>query len=682
MKPESISPIGKSYGRYHILSVIQRGGMGEIFLARVLEGPNQGEQVVLKRLLADFDEDERYRSMFGAEARVMLRMDHPNIVRVFDAPMIDDKPCLAMEFVHGRNVSQILKRCKKKRTPMPPQIALTIALNVLEGLQYAHTMVLDDGRPLDLVHRDVTPGNILVSFDGAVKMTDFGIAKSRMSVVSTTVGVVKGTTRYLSPEQIRSEQVDGRSDLFSAATVLTEMLCGAPLFDRGAVPPTLFAIIKGERKPIADLLPFPAPRLAAALEKALSVAPRDRFGDAAAFADALRSAQRDLGRPLPLGGLGRFVQELFDDRPKPKPKPRAPAVQGPSLDLTYLFEVNERADLETSPPTPTPVLTADVLAEFENLLSGGEPLLPEEFASEAKKGPPPPPPVSQRIELPEFPHEATNPARAVSLSAVGLELELGEAPPPRFPPARTPSSVPPAFEAIPRPPTDPSLRAPYRPTPPRLDAELFREPKTEDLDETPSSRRDPILDALDDVVSMVEKARPELDPSSSDLDAFTMPAPRRITRTRVLFLAGTLCGALLVWGATTFSSRIATVDPVGPPTAPAVPAAESVVDFDDASVEAVSDEADDDELVTEPEIAGSAEARGLIDLTQPRGARIWIDGIRLKRRAPLQHFAVEPGHRRILVVKGRYRRWIEIDIEGGQHLDISRTQIRDLGAGD
>lgn len=658
--PDGIpSPIGKTYGRYRILSVIQRGGMGEIFLAEIIDGTQYGQQVVLKRLLADFDDDERYRSMFGAEARVMLRMDHANIVKVFDAPMIEGKPCLAMEFVHGRNVSQILKRAKKRGIPMPPQLAVAILLEVLEGLQYAHSMVLEDGRSLDLVHRDVTPGNILVSFDGAVKITDFGIAKSKMSVVSTTVGVVKGTTRYLSPEQIRSENVDGRSDIFSSATVLTEMLTGTSLFDRGAVPPTLFAIIKGQRKPIADLLPFPAPRLAAALERALSVSPRDRFRTAAEFAAALRETLPELGRAVAPGALGRFVQELFDDQKITRPKP-TPGPENPSLDLTYLFEVNEgsgaHAVRDVPAVEPTPVSTA---------ISGGTPLSAEEFVSppprfpsarsdSARAAPPPPPPVSRRIELPEFPDVVTSPSRSLPISDVGIEapldpIELMEAvaleldanapPPPRFPPMRTPSGVN---------STPSQLKAPYRPTPSRLPADLFREPGTHDV--AVEEAMAPNVNAMKGVLHAV--AQPV--ESAPTPDTFDEGRRGPSTAMRVLFLAGTLCGACLVWGMTVFFSEVPVVREVRPTPAQTTKPAQN----------------------TQPapapaEPSPGAASRATFDLERPRGARVFVDGIRLKKRVPIRGFEVEPGHREILVTKGEFQRWIEIEARPGQHFDLT-----------
>lgn len=643
---EAASPIGKVFGGYRILSVIQRGGMGEIFLGQTIEGPMAGRQVVLKRLLADYAQDERYRGMIGAEARVTMCMDHPNIVKVFEAPIIDGKQWLAMEFVHGRNVSQILKRCRKSQQRLPPQVALQIMLHVLEGLSYAHSMVLEDGTSLDLVHRDVTPGNILVSFDGAVKMTDFGIAKSRMSVVSTTVGVVKGTTRYLSPEQIRGQDLDGRSDIFSAGTVLTEMLTGKPLFDRGAVPPTLFAIIKGERKPVADLLPFPAPKLAAAIERALEISPRNRFRDAAEFADALREAQRELGRPLPADGVGRFVQELFDTRPR-KITQSSPNLPRASLDLTYLFEVNDTVtrDITQEPP---PVANAELEAELEQLLAGVTPLAPEEFedaspVTHTQPQPPPVPPASARMALPSFPGTASG---RIDLDALAKEVTASlEEPPPRFPPPRRTTGVS-QVEQI-------------------GDDEVVSivDEEPEEIATDAVDNREAILQALDQVVGLVEASNPTPAPQLELVEQSS-------TKRRVLFLAGILCGALLVWGATVLVARML------PDDAPATPAPVAVEEEPETAEPAPAEvEAPAPELASAP--APVVEV-GRIDLLRPRGARVYVDGVLVPKRVPVLGLELEPGRHRVLVRKRRYRRRITVDVEAGQHLDVTRKRFREI----
>src|SRR5687768_1207318 len=274
----SVGSTGRGSGerRYTLVANIERGGMGELFLAELHEENAAPRYVVIKRLLADLLDDDKYIAMFVAEANVMSRLNHPNIVRVFDTPIIDRTQCLAMEYVRGRNVQQVITRCEELNLRMPPPFVLRVMSQILRGLDYAHNYREADGAPLDLVHRDVTPGNVLVSFDGDVKLTDFGIAKSQMSAVSTTVGIVKGKARYLAPEQILGEQATPRSDISSAACVVVEMLIGEPVFDRGSVPKTLYAIVNGERADLEKSLGFRAPLLVQILNRALATDPRAR----------------------------------------------------------------------------------------------------------------------------------------------------------------------------------------------------------------------------------------------------------------------------------------------------------------------------------------------------------------------------------------------------------------------
>jgi serine/threonine protein kinase len=323
--------------RYEIISTIQRGGMGELVLAELTREDGTQAKVVIKRLLSSLVSEASYVSMFASEAKLMASLEHPNIVRVYDVPIIDGKQCLAMEYIHGRNLRQILRKCQVLDRKIPRGFVLAIGLEVLKGLAYAHRHVQADGRPLDLVHRDVTPGNLLVGFDGAVKITDFGIAKSNLSEVRTRIGVVKGTTRYLSPEQIRGDVATPRTDLFALGNVLVEMLTGEPVFDRGSVPATLFAIAAGDRPPVSSLLPFFAPRLTATLERAMALHPDGRFPDAEAFSSALMESAHEVGGLRTQVELGTFLRALFEETSDlfdPSKKDRIE-----SLDLNDVFEL-------------------------------------------------------------------------------------------------------------------------------------------------------------------------------------------------------------------------------------------------------------------------------------------------------------------------------------------------------
>ncbi|MEM7675403.1 MAG: serine/threonine-protein kinase, partial [Myxococcota bacterium] len=306
--------VGVDGRKYRLVAPLQRGGMGELFLAEMALRGVPPERVVIKRLLADLQEDDKYVRMFRSEAAVMARLQHSNIVRLLDTPVFETTQCLAMEFVYGRSLQQVLHRYRLLERRLPPRIALTVMTHVLRGLHYAHTFNQPNGRPLELVHRDVSPGNVLVGFNGTVKLTDFGIAKSRMSLVSTTVGIVKGKARYLAPEQILGAAASPRSDVFSAAVVTVELLTGESLFERPALPGTLHAIVRGERPPVLELFPEASASLIDALESALTVEPDERFATAEAFSKSLLRAIKDYGGPATGPELGDFLQNLFRDR--------------------------------------------------------------------------------------------------------------------------------------------------------------------------------------------------------------------------------------------------------------------------------------------------------------------------------------------------------------------------------
>ena len=306
--------VGSEGRTYRLVAPIQRGGMGELFLAEMQRAGEPPQRVVIKRLLSDLQDDERYIKMFRSEAAVMARLQHPNIVRLLDTPIVEQAQCLAMEFVYGRNVQQILRRHDLTDRAIPVQIALAIIVQGLRGLHHAHTFIEPDGRPLHLVHRDVTPGNLLVGYNGTAKLTDFGIAKSKMSLVSTTVGIVKGKARYLAPEQILGEPATPRSDVYSAAVVTVELLTGTPLFERGALPKTLHDIVHGERPSLSLVLPHIHPTLRTALDRALSVESRQRPATADAFAQLLLHAARHYGGLASSPDLGQYLQGVFHDR--------------------------------------------------------------------------------------------------------------------------------------------------------------------------------------------------------------------------------------------------------------------------------------------------------------------------------------------------------------------------------
>ncbi|MBI4821893.1 MAG: serine/threonine protein kinase [Deltaproteobacteria bacterium] len=337
--------VGKSGRNYRLVTPIAKGGMGELYLSVARRTGHTDQLCVIKRLLEEHKTDTDYVEMFRFEAEMMTHLDHPNIVKILDVPVIEETQCLALEYVKGRSVGQVIDHSNEFGHPLlPAQAVLRILIGVLEGLDHVHNAKLADGTSLGLVHRDVTPGNLLLSFDGDVKITDFGIAKGQMSAVSTTVGIVKGKARYLSPEQILGEKATPRSDLFACACVAYEMLTGFPLFEQSSVPKTLYAIVNGERPDLASALPRDALPIVPALERALATDVSKRPQSALEFADDLREAGLGMPGPMSAADLGKYLRELFKDAPEP----------WESLDqLTKLISAAEGiATAVASPPHP------------------------------------------------------------------------------------------------------------------------------------------------------------------------------------------------------------------------------------------------------------------------------------------------------------------------------------------
>ena len=308
---------GQSEREYQLIACIAKGGMGEVFLGAAMERGQAPRPVIIKRLLEELRKDDDHIAMFQSEAEVMHRLDHPNIVKIIDAPIIDGTPCLAMEYIRGRSVGSLISRSMACNKSIPLGAVLYIMTRVLHGLAHVHDARLEDGSPLKLVHRDITPGNLLVSFEGDVKITDFGISKSQMSRVSTTVGIVKGKARYLSPEQILGDPATPRSDIFSCASVLVEMLTGEAMFERETVPKTLYAIVHGDFGELSDLLPVREPGLIDALERALSTEPKRRQGSAYELAAELEDVARTLKPATQQADVGAYLRTLFEGAEEP-----------------------------------------------------------------------------------------------------------------------------------------------------------------------------------------------------------------------------------------------------------------------------------------------------------------------------------------------------------------------------
>ncbi len=235
-------PTVETLGRYKLVKKIGAGGMAEVYLARAFGAQGIEKQLVLKRILPAYVRDAHFITMFVDEAQVASRLNHSNIVQIYNFEQIGRDYVLAMEYVDGPDLTKLLVAARKQSRQVPPPLVAYIVHEVSRGLDYAHNRRDDHGEPLEIVHRDVSPQNILLSYDGSAKIADFGIARARQ-LGEEGAGIIKGKFAYMSPEQASGAAVDRRSDVFSLGVVMFEMLAGRPLF-RGKPGSELLKAVK------------------------------------------------------------------------------------------------------------------------------------------------------------------------------------------------------------------------------------------------------------------------------------------------------------------------------------------------------------------------------------------------------------------------------------------------------
>jgi tRNA A-37 threonylcarbamoyl transferase component Bud32 len=312
---------GRPIGRYEPIRRLAVGGMAEIYLARIPGLGIEGFEklVVLKRILPQHALDPELLRMFLDEARLSATLTHPHITEVHDVGADGDAPFFAMEYVHGANLRELMRaHARAAGTPAAP-LELPYAIGVVAaaaaGLHYAHERLGPGGEPLGIVHRDVSPSNVLVSYDGAVKVSDFGIAKWALQRTRTQEGTLKGKFAYMSPEQCRGRPVDRRSDVFALGTILYELTTGAAPFVGEGDLEILNRIAAG----VAEAPAWPAekgtypPALAAIVMRALAPDPDRRYPTMQALQVALEGFAREASLPVSTVALGELMQRLFAD---------------------------------------------------------------------------------------------------------------------------------------------------------------------------------------------------------------------------------------------------------------------------------------------------------------------------------------------------------------------------------
>lgn len=343
------------FGRYRVVRDLGAGGMAQVFVAAIDGAAGFQKLCVVKRILPQYARDPKFAEMFINEARVAAMMSHQNIVQVFEFSEDNDEFFMAMEYVSGTSLGRLAKMAKRSNMTLGPRVAVEVGVCMAKALSYAHAMVMPDGTPLKIVHRDVTPENILVSREGGVKLTDFGVVKSETNVASTVAGVVKGKWAYMSPEQVSSRPLDGRSDLFSLGVVMWELCAGKRLFAANSPAASVTAVLNGEIPPLSSIIPdFPAP-LDRIIQKALSRNADKRYQTGAEMAAALEQFRGTHGWPGGSEHLSAVVNALV---PKEGSVPGAALLPGSGAsdveELGTEFESGARVEAGPSPETSVP----------------------------------------------------------------------------------------------------------------------------------------------------------------------------------------------------------------------------------------------------------------------------------------------------------------------------------------
>jgi serine/threonine protein kinase len=305
---------GDKLGKYDLIRQIAVGGMAELYLARTVGIEGFEKLVVVKRILPQYATNTAFVNMFLNEARLAATLHHPNIAQVYDIGQEQGDFFFSMEYVHGEDLGHLVSAASENGVPISLDVALTLGAGLCAGLHHAHEKVGPDGTPLTVVHRDVSPSNVLVSYDGAVKLVDFGIARVS-SAPSSTQGGLKGKIAYMSPEQCRGKTaLDRRSDIFSIGTILYELTTGQLPFRDETEYAILSMIVNQDAEPPSKLVPEYPPALEAIVMRALARDPAQRYPTALALQGDLEDfAHENRLRVSPLV-LARLMSNLFPAR--------------------------------------------------------------------------------------------------------------------------------------------------------------------------------------------------------------------------------------------------------------------------------------------------------------------------------------------------------------------------------
>ncbi len=490
VEPDAGPPAGIRFGQYVLEERIATGGMAEVYRARMMGVEGFQKTVAIKRILADQADNDEFVTMFIDEAKLAAQLKHGNIVDIYDLGKIDNSFYIAMEYVEGLDLRSILERAREAGSTVPVPLALHVTALLAGALDHAHNTTDFEDRDLGLVHRDVSPPNVLISSDGDVKLCDFGIAKALSKAAQTRDGLLKGKLKYMSPEQGSGGEVDHRSDIFSLGLVLYEMLTGQKVFDGSSEAEILEQVRDPKVAAPSELNPEVPPDVDRIVLKALDPDPESRYQSAADFEHDLEEALRAHGWAPDIDALAAFVadpssvievaaavsvEDISREPPEPPepPEPLEPIVvpepedepaaaasvplleEAPELPELYGFEETEKKKIPIwLLLAAAAVVVAAIVAFF--MLRGGGDGAAEPTPVPVIAVPPTETPTPTEVPTPVPPTETPRPPTATATET--------ETPTPTETPTWTPvpptgTPVPPT--ATPRPPTPtftPSLR--------------------------------------------------------------------------------------------------------------------------------------------------------------------------------------------------------------------------------
>lgn len=342
-----VSEEGVPFGKYRLLRRIGVGGMAEVHLARRSGIADFQKQVAIKLMLPEFSNKPDFREMFFDEGRLIAGLSHPNVAQVFEMGMHEQRCFIAMEYIEGESLSSVLQRMRSQGQTPSLTFAFSVMAQLLDALEYVHTACDENKRPLLLVHRDITPSNVMLTSRGQAKLLDFGVAKATSNVHETKVGLIKGKLQYMSPEQVSGHAIDHRSDLYAAGVLLYVMLAGRPAFPGTSEIDVIIAMKEAKVQPLRELRPDLPMEVDRVVMRALTADPKGRYQSAAEFKLALRSIISKLGLFEDQRAVAEALASRLDEA-----QPSAPSSESVVLGPSQVMEV-----VDDAPVPPRSVLS-------------------------------------------------------------------------------------------------------------------------------------------------------------------------------------------------------------------------------------------------------------------------------------------------------------------------------------